>query len=414
MKTFEDLINIAVSKGYSDIHLTGGMPFVYRKEGKIHFDQSPPWNYRDVDKLVMGMITPRQLTTLRNNWSVDVALTVNRVRMRINIFYTTRGLSLAIRILPEVIPTIESLNLHPSLHEVSKLKSGLVLICGATGTGKTTTLSALVEKINRLQPVHIITLEDPIEYRFPQKAAFIEQREIGIHVPSFKQGLMDLLRENPDVVVVGELRDIESIRLTLSVAESGHLVFATLHATDVEDAITRLSGAATSNEGQDSMRYKIAAAINWFIIQEVVHFEHLGFRLPVLSILHGTPSIRSMIRENKLTQIETAMHTGKNEGMFTFERYIEEFINTRDRTTAKPYSMRRNVTSEPVESDYKSSLIDPNAHQNIVYMSAVEKPEPTPIISPPDDLFDSKQYVIDEEVDLKDLIDQLDDPGNKS
>ena len=142
------------------------------------------------------MLSERQLLTLRKKWSVDFAMSFNHVRVRINTFYTTRGLSLAIRLLPETIPDITSLNLHPSLNQIRDLRSGLILVCGSTGSGKSTTVAAIIEEINRTKPLHIITIEDPIEYRFKPKKAFIEQREVGVHVPSFNQGLLDVLRES--------------------------------------------------------------------------------------------------------------------------------------------------------------------------------------------------------------------------
>jgi pilus retraction protein PilT len=197
--------------------------------------------------MVKEMLSDRQLQMLRKRWSVDFALSFNHVRVRINAFYTTRGLSLAIRLLPETIPDLTSLNLHPSLNQIVELQSGLILVCGSTGFGKSTTIAAIIEEINRTRPTHIITIEDPIEYRFKPKKSFIEQREVGVHVPSFSQGLLDVLRENPDVIFVGELREPDTIRLTLNAAESGHLVFATLHAATAEDAVYRINNFVTSS-----------------------------------------------------------------------------------------------------------------------------------------------------------------------
>ncbi len=410
----EELINYAISQGYSDIHLAGGTPFVYRQDGIIHVDKSPPWSHREIDALVSGMLTTRQLEQLKNRWSVDVAFTINRVRLRVNVFNTTRGLSLAIRVLPEVIPSLRSLNLHPSLQTISKLESGLVLVCGATGSGKSTTISAIIEEINQTRPVHIITLEDPIEYRFQGKMAFIEQREIGVHVPSFKQGLTDALRENPDVILVGELREPETIRLSLSAAEAGHLVFATLHATDAEDAIYRLS-TSSAGEAQESNRYKVASTISWLIVQQMAHIDRMGFRVPLLSILRSTPSIRSLIRENKLTQIETAMQTGRSEGMFTMERYQEEFINSRDTIFMRPYKVSRSAEGTPTDDDYLSPLIDPDALHDVVYMANVDDKRKKSTLPPPSyDPVESRQYEIDDAVNLEDLIAQMGDYRNSN
>jgi pilus retraction protein PilT len=266
--------------------------------------------------------------------SVDVALSVCDARLRVNIFATMRGLSLAIRILPGHIPTIDELNLHPSLHDIANLKSGLVLTCGPTGVGKTTTVASIVNHINSTRHVHVITLDNPIEYRFQSKMAFIQQRELGTHMPSFAQGLVDVLRENPDIIVVGELREAETMQLTINAAESGHLVIATMHASTPEEAIYRLCNAVPL-EAQNEIRYQLASTLNWLIVQQLVYMEKVGYRVPALTIVRAASSIKNIIRENKLNQINSAIQMGKNEGMFTTERYVSEYLN--NRSTFTPY-----------------------------------------------------------------------------
>jgi len=409
-KRFTDLILAAIKQRISDLHITGGFPLIFRNDGIIHFDQNVKWSHTDIDALVKEMLSERQLATLRKRWSVDFAMSFNHVRVRINAFYTTRGLSLAIRLLPETIPDITSLNLHPSLHQIRDLRSGLVLVCGSTGSGKSTTVAAIIEEINRTRPVHIITIEDPIEYRFKPKKAFIEQREVGIHVPSFNQGLLDSLRENPDVIFVGELRDPDTIRLTLNAAESGHLVFATLHATDAEDAIYRINNCV-SGDNQEVIRFQFASTFSWLIVQQLVQIEKAGFRVPVLSITRGSSSVKSSIRENKLTQLETTMLTSRNDGMFTMELYQKEFINslTSFNHPHKSFGMGAESSKEP---DFVSSLIDPNAVQDVVYMSTVDDPYKAPTASLKDDNW--QQYVIleDHDMELKDIIAQFDQLEN--
>ncbi len=409
-KRFTDLILAAIKQRISDLHITGGFPLIFRNDGIIHFDQNVKWSHTDIDTLVKEMLSERQLATLRKRWSVDFAMSFNHVRVRINAFYTTRGLSLAIRLLPETIPDITSLNLHPSLHQIRDLKAGLILVCGSTGSGKSTTVAAIIEEINRTRPVHIITIEDPIEYRFKPKKAFIEQREVGIHVPSFNQGLLDSLRENPDVIFVGELRDPDTIRLTLNAAESGHLVFATLHATDAEDAIYRINNCV-SGDNQEVIRFQFASTFSWLIVQQLVQIEKAGFRVPVLSITRGSSSVKSSIRENKLTQLETTMLTSRNDGMFTMELYQKEFINslTSFNHPHKSFGMGAESSKEP---DFVSSLIDPNAVQDVVYMSTVDDPYKAPTAPLKDDNW--QQYVIleDHDMELKDIIAQFDQLEN--
>ncbi|PKN10130.1 MAG: twitching motility protein PilT [Deltaproteobacteria bacterium HGW-Deltaproteobacteria-5] len=361
-KRFSDLILAAIKQRISDLHITGGFPLIFRSDGIIHFDKNVKWTHTEIDAMVKEMLSERQLLTLRKKWSVDYAMSFNHVRVRINTFYTTRGLSLAIRLLPETIPDITSLNLHPSLNQIRDLRSGLVLVCGSTGSGKSTTVAAIIEEINRAKPVHIITIEDPIEYRFKPKKAFIEQREVGVHVPSFNQGLLDVLRENPDVIFVGELREPDTIRLTLNAAESGHLVFATLHATDAEDAIYRINNCV-SGESQEVIRYQFAS---------------LG---------------------------------GKQEGMYTMELYQKEFINNRTSFNHPHRSFGMGAESSR-EEDRVSSLIDPNAVQDVVYMASVNDPYKTPEVTLKGD--DGQPYVVleDHDMELKDIIAQYDQQEN--
>jgi len=349
------------------------------------------------------MLNAKQLHTLRQRWSVDLAMNIENTRVRINVFYTTRGLSLAIRLLPEVIPELSLLNLHPSLQQIKDQKAGLILVCGSTGSGKTTTIAAIIEEINRSRPVHIITIEDPIEYRFRSKRAFIEQREVGIHCPSFKQGLIDVLRENPDIIFIGELREPETIRLTLNAAESGHLVFASLHAQDVEDAVYRINNAL-SGTSQEIIRYQFAATLSWLIVQQLITIEKVPFRVPVLSILKGTISVKNIIRENRLNQLESAMQTGKGDGMFTMDRYLNEFLATKESFT-RPY--RPLAQEEPKEEDYKSALIDPHAIQDVIYTATVGLDLPTAEEKPKEKEVSEIDYVIEETPDLEDILSQL-------
>jgi len=405
IKRFNELITLGIRRGISDIHISGGQPLVYRKDGKIHFDHTKGWQPQDIDALVEGMLNERQIQMLNRRWSVDYALSVSRIRVRINVFYTTRGLSMAIRLLPEATPDLRILNLHPSLQDIPALRNGLVLICGSTGSGKSTTIAAILEEINRSRPLHIVTIEDPIEFRFTPKQCFIEQREVGIHVPSFRQGLLDVLRENPDVVLVGELRDPETIRLALNAAESGHLVIASLHASSVEDAIYRINNSS-SGDSEEIIRFQFASTISWLIVQQFQYVERAGFRVPVLSILRGTPSVRNIIRENKLAQIETAMFTGRNEGMFTMERYISEFINTAE-SFQHPHKIYQMSDDTPPEPDYRSPLIDPSAIQDVLYTTSLPTEEQSPKIKMQDEF--EPQYVIEDEneSDLAELIAQM-------
>ena len=354
MKRFETIISNALKESLSDIYITGGHPMVSRKHGSIQFHGATRWTPSEIDDLVRSLLPARQLEILRQRKSVDHAMSIGGARLRINFFTTTRGISLAIRVLPGHIPTIDELNLHPSLKEIAKLKAGLVLTCGSTGVGKTTTIAAIINDINRTRQAHVITLENPIEYRFKSDKAFIQQRELGAHVPSFAQGLLDVLRENPDVIFVGELREPETMQLTLNAAESGHLVIATMHASTPEEAIYRLCNAVPP-ESQNEVRYQLASTLSWLIVQQLVYVEKIGYLVPTLSIVRGTSSIKNIIRENKLNQLNSAVQLGKTEGMFTTERYWSEYLETRKNLI--PYAQIFHASPEAVQEDsYESPL----------------------------------------------------------
>jgi twitching motility protein PilT len=356
MTRFQTIISNALKESLSDIYIVGGHPMVSKKFGSIQFHSAIKWSPREVDDLVMSLLNSRQLDALRQRKSVDYAMSVGNARLRINFFTTARGISLAIRILPGHIPTIDELNLHSSLKEIATLKSGLVLTCGSTGVGKTTTVAALINDINRTRRLHVITLENPIEYRFRSDKAFIQQRELGAHMPSFAQGLLDVLRENPDVIVVGELREAETMKLTLNAAESGHLVIATMHASIPEEAIYRLCNAVPP-ESQNEVRFQLASTLNWLIVQQLVYVEKIGYLIPALTIVRGTSSIKNIIRENKLHQLNSTIQLGKNEGMFTAERYRSDYLDVHKGLV--PYAQIFKANHEVVpEEFYESPLTE--------------------------------------------------------
>jgi twitching motility protein PilT len=359
MEKFETLLSSCVQGGFSDVHITGGHPIVFRKDGVMGFAKASIWSCEEMDAFVGKILNHRQLQILAKRWSVDLAVSISNVRLRVNIFSTARGLSLAIRILPGAVPGISSLNLHPSLYEISQMRSGLVLICGPTGCGKSTTAAAVIGEINKKMPKHIVTLEDPIEYKLLSDQSFVEQRELGTHIHSFKQGLIDVLRENPDVIVVGELRDPETIRLALNAAESGHLVIASLHGSTSEDALYRVFNSFPP-DSQEAVRTQLAATVGWLIVQQLVYVQKAGFRIPVLSIMRGTAAVKNIIRDNKLTQLESTMQTARGEGMFTMDGYKKDYID-KLASFQSPSKIFSTPSAHEKEMTYFSSLLDPDA-----------------------------------------------------
>ncbi|MFO7570642.1 MAG: ATPase, T2SS/T4P/T4SS family [Smithellaceae bacterium] len=356
LKRFTQVIVYCAQRGYSDLHICGDQPIVYRKDGKINFSGEKKFSQADVENLIKTILNNRQYSILRRRWSVDLAFSVGNIRVRISVFNTVSGPSIAVRLLPGTVPTIENLNLHPSLHEISALKSGLVLICGTTGSGKTTTIASVLDDLNHQRFAHIVTLEDPIEYRIQSVKSFVEQREVGTHVPSVERGLIDVMRADPDVIMVGELRDPVTIRLTLNAAESGHLVIATLHATNMEDALYRIINSVPP-EAEEYVRYQLASTLSWIVLQKLVFSEKTGFRIPLLSILRGTSQIKGIIRDKKLHQIENALHTGKADGMFTQERYQKEVLDS-EKKYANPNVNFKPSADAGVDAVVTSHLFD--------------------------------------------------------
>ncbi|MBC2736757.1 MAG: Flp pilus assembly complex ATPase component TadA [Desulfobacteraceae bacterium] len=352
---FNAIIQQGLNNGYSDIHITGEHPLVYRCNGSLHFEKSLQWSHRELDLLVQRLLSVRELEILHQQMSVDIARSIGQVRIRVNIFNTLRGLSLAIRLLPGHPPELAKLNLHPSIVDFCRLKTGLLLVGGAAGTGKSTTIAAMVEEINRTQSLHIITLEAPVEYRYRSKKSFVEQRELGTHFPSYSQGLQDVLREAPDLIVVGELREPETIRLTVNAVEAGHLVIASIHATTTEDAFYRLCNSFPADI-QDLVRNQLASSLSLLLIQKLIHLNAHGFRVPLLSILRGTPAVKSMVRDNRLSQIETLLQTGSREGMFNMEKYYTDFIARQTRFVS-PLETFRPSTEKSPETPYQSALL---------------------------------------------------------
>ena len=406
MKRFQKIIDDAIKDVASDVYLTGGHPLVSRKHGTIKFHTDVNWSHQEIDALVNNLLTPKQLNLLRQRKSLDYAISVSSARLRINFFTTVRGLSLAIRILPGHIPTIDELNLHPSLHEISKLKSGLILTCGATGVGKTTTVASIINNINKTRRAHIITLENPIEYRLSSGQSFVQQRELGPHMPSFAQGLIDVLREDPDVIVVGELREPETMQLTLNAAESGHLVIATLHASNPEEAIYRMCNAVPI-ESQNEIRYQLASTLNWLITQQLVYMEKVKYRVPLLSIVRGTPSIKNIIRENKLPQLNSAIQMGKNEGMFTTERYFSEYLENHNSLT--PYEKAFRPSKETSQDAIYQSPLTEDKPEAISgkWQATMTGDEPIIVRTPYNHNEMESMLTIDEDVSLQELISKM-------
>lgn len=315
----DSLVNLAATNGASDLHLEAGLPAAIRTRGTLRTSGEPlPGN------LLLEMA--RQVTG-EEGWprfleqkSFDCSRTFHGVRCRINILQTSRGVGFAIRLLSAFTATVEKLNLHPDLKKLVTAPNGLILVSGATGSGKSSTLAALIQEINVTDTRHIVTIESPIEYTFRPRRAYIRQREVGRDTPSFEQALIDSLREDPDVLMVGEMRDPETMRLTLAASETGHLVMATVHSSTCAEALQRVVSAFPA-EIQSSVAAQLADCMLAVISQRLRFRPELNIRVPECEILVPTHAVKNFIRTREFFKITSSLETGAEHGMWTLQRY---------------------------------------------------------------------------------------------
>ena len=316
---FDEWIEHAWSLGASDLHLEAGTPLVARVRGELQI----------VGGAVPGdaLVQAAQDFLGAEGWaqfgergSADLSVAIVGVRCRVNFFQTVRGLAVAIRLLAPSIKDLHGCNLHPDFRKLIEATTGLVIISGPTGSGKSTTLAALIEEINTTRARTIITLESPLEYIYTNRRSFIRQREVPTHSPSFEQGIIDALRENPDVLVVSEMRTPEIMRLTLNAAETGHLVLATMHSANCAEALSRLCMSFPSDI-QASVRAQLADCLVGLSCQRLEFLSAHRLRVPRCEMLLPSSGARGTIRAGNFSQIANVLQSGGDEGMWTFDRY---------------------------------------------------------------------------------------------
>jgi len=313
------LITSARDQGASDLHLEPGLPPAMRVRGTLKAAGSP----LDAKALVAAareLIQPDQWNLFLQQKSFDCSATIQGVRCRFNIFHTARGIGFAIRLLASFQATLDKLNLNPDLKRFIAVTHGLVIISGRTGSGKSSTLAALIQEINLAETRHIVTIESPIEYHLRPRQSYIRQREVGRDTPSVEQALIDAMREDPDVLMVGEMRDPATMQLTLNAAETGHLVFATMHAGTCAEALQRLI-LAFPPEIQASIATQMADSLIGVVAQRLHYRPDLGYRVPECEVLTTTTAIKAQIRSRDFFKIGATMETGAEHGMWTFGRY---------------------------------------------------------------------------------------------
>jgi twitching motility protein PilT len=316
----ESIVAAARELGASDIHLEGGMPPMMRVRGELKHQGAA---------VASGDLTAMARELLDDGWSAfldrgsaDLSRTVNGQRCRINVLRSARGVGFAIRLLSAFQATLKGLNLHPDLIRLVQPTHGLVLISGPTGSGKTSTLAALLQEINLREARHIITVESPIEYALTPRKSFVRQREVGRDTPSFARALIDALREDPDVLMVGEMREPEVMQLTLNAAETGHLVLATVHSASTAEALQRVVSAFPA-EVQSAVCGQLADALVGVVAQRLRYRTDLGMRVPECEILLANTAAKALIRSGQFFKLASTIETGAADGCWTFGRYHE-------------------------------------------------------------------------------------------
>ncbi len=326
MPRINAFLQLGREQGCSDIHFTVGLPPLVRLDGEL-----TPLKYRklsreEVQSIISEILDETHLRQLKEYGAVDFSYASPELgRFRINAFHQHLGMGAVCRVIPEEVPELEKLGLPSVVSSFTNLKSGLVLVTGASGTGKSTTLAAMVEAINRTRNVNIITLEDPIEFVYESKKALITQREVGPHVHSFSDGLRSALRQDPDVVLVGELRDYESISLAVEACETGHLVFGTLHTRGAFQTVHRIVDAFPT-EAQSQIKHTLSETLKAVCCQELIRAADGRGRRAAMEIMVVTPAIAQMIREGKVFQIPGAIGTGRRVGMQLMDQALLQLV----------------------------------------------------------------------------------------
>ncbi len=321
-----DLLAFSVKNKASDLHLSAGLPPMIRVHGDIRKINLPSMDHSEVHDMVYDIMNDGQRKVYEETLECDFSFEIpNLARFRVNAFNQNRGSGAVFRTIPSKILSMEQLGCPPIFKEIAQNPRGIVLVTGPTGSGKSTTLAAMVDYVNENEFGHILTVEDPIEFVHTSKKCLINQREVGPHTLSFANALRSALREDPDVILVGEMRDLETIRLALSAAETGHLVFGTLHTSSAAKTIDRVVDVFPAAE-KEMVRSMLSESLRAVISQTLCKTKDEQGRVAAHEIMIGTPAIRNLIRENKIAQMYSAIQTGQNVGMQTLDQNLMDLV----------------------------------------------------------------------------------------
>lgn len=321
-----ELLGFAYKNKASDLHLSSGMPPMIRVHGDVRKINLPPLEHKEVHKLIYDIMNDLQRKIYEENKECDFSFEIpNLARFRVNAFVQQRGSAAVFRAIPSKVLSLEQLNAPSIFKEISQNPRGIVLVTGPTGSGKSTTLAAMVDYINDNEFGHILTVEDPIEFVHQSKKCLVNQRELGPHTLSFANALKSALREDPDVILVGELRDLETIRLALTAAETGHLVFGTLHTSSAAKTIDRIVDVFPAAE-KEMVRSMLSESLRSVISQTLIKTKDGQGRVAAHEVMIGTPAIRNLIREGKIAQMYSAIQTGQQYGMQTLDQCLKTLV----------------------------------------------------------------------------------------
>ena len=315
----DDLLGLVVDEGASDLHLAVNSPPVLRVHGGLHPLDSDPLQPEDTERLMRAITSEENVQKVRENGGCDFGFGFgDRARFRVSVFKQKGNFGLVLRQIPSKLLTLEQIGLPGQIRELLFMPRGLILVTGPTGSGKTTTLASMLNIINETRDCHIITVEDPIEYYHGHRKSIVTQRELGVDVPSFREALRRALRQDPDVILVGEMRDLETMEAAITAAETGHLVFATLHTTGAARTVDRIVDAFPTDQ-QEQIRTQLASTLKAVISQVLLPRVDRPGRIAAFEVMISTPAIEALIRDNKTFRIKSDIQTGGRLGMFTLD-----------------------------------------------------------------------------------------------
>ena len=329
MPTLEEILSIAYNAGASDIHITVGLPPIMRLNGHLMKLDYPVLTANDTLELCVNMLKPKQREKFEERGEYDMSVAFPGIgRYRVNVFKQRGCIGIALRTVTTEIPQAEQLGIPQSVIDLYTRKRGLILVTGPTGSGKSTTLASIIDKINKTRNAHIITLEEPIEYSHEHRMAMVNQREIGQDTESFANALRAALREDPDVILVGEMRDYETISTAITAAETGHLVLSTLHTIDAASTVDRIIDAFPPHQ-QQQIRVQLSAVLVCIISQSLIPNITEDGRVAAFEVMHANAAVKNLIREGKSHQLQSVIQTSKREGMCTMDDYLMQLYMSR-------------------------------------------------------------------------------------